>query len=102
MEVRKLLEKVVIVKSKPEFCDYISGVFTRDKKDKSKRFILYLKSVNQSVKYKHFKTESIQILLYMIEPGVFMASIDLKDAFFTVSIYEDHQNFLKVFSQRLL
>ena len=31
-EVRKLLEKEVIVKSKPEFSD-ISGMFTRDKKD---------------------------------------------------------------------
>ena len=94
-KVRRLLEKGVIIKGKPEFGDYISGVFTRDKKDDTKHLILNLKNLNQSVKYKHFEMESIQNLLNMMEPEVFMASVSLKDASFSVSIYEDHQNFSK-------
>ena len=93
-KVRKPLEKGVIVKSKPEFGDYIYGVFARDKKDITKHLILNLKSLNQSVKYKHFKMESIQNLLNVVKPGVFMASIDLKNPFFSVPIYEDHQKLL--------
>ena len=46
MEVRKSLDKGVIVKSKPEFGNYISGVLTRDKKDNTKRLILNLKNLN--------------------------------------------------------
>ena len=41
--------------------------------------------------------ESIQNLLIMVEPMVFMASIDLKDAFFSVPVYENHQKSLKFF-----
>ena len=96
-EVRKLLDKGVIARTTPEFGDYISGVFTRDKKDNTKRLILNLKNFNQSVRYKHVKVESTQNLLSMIELGVFMASTDLKDAFFSVPIYDDHQKFLKIF-----
>ena len=82
MEVRKLLVKGVISNSKPEYGDYISGVFTRDKNDNTKRLILNLKNLDQSVKYKHF-------IISIIEPEVFMAPIDLKHAFFSVPIYED-------------
>lgn len=56
-EARKLLDKGAIVKSKPEFGDYISAVFTRYKKDNTKRLMLNLKNLNQSVKHKHFKME---------------------------------------------
>ena len=41
--------------------------------------------------------ESIENLPIMVDSGVFMASIDLKDAFFSVPINEDHQKFLKFF-----
>ena len=96
-EVRKLLDKGVIVKSKAEFCDYISGEFARDKKNNTKRLILNLKNLIQNVKYEHFKMESIQNLLKMVEPGMFMEYIDLKDAFFSVLIYEYYQKCLKFF-----
>ena len=39
----------------------------------------------------------MQNVINMIEPGVFTASIDLKDAFFSVAIYENHQNILSFF-----
>ena len=59
-EARKILDKGAIVKSKPEFGDYISEVFTRYKKDNTKRFMPNLKNLNQSVKHKHFKMEKTE------------------------------------------
>ena len=96
----KLLGKGVIVKSKPEFADYISGVFTRHNKDNTKRIILNLNNFDQNVKLRHFIMEPIQNLLNMMR-GVFMGSIDFKDAFFPVPIYEDHKNVLKVFLSKI-
>ena len=96
-EVRKLLDKEVISKSKPEFGGYIFRLLTRDKNDNTKCLILNMKNLNQSVKYKHFNMESIQNLLNMIEPEVFITSIDLKYAFFSVPIYEENVKILKLF-----
>ena len=50
---RKLLLSIT------ECNEFISGIFTRNKKDGSKRMILSLKNFNMFVKYKHFKMESI-------------------------------------------
>ena len=53
--------------------------------------ILNLKRINKFVDYNHFKIESLQNVLELIIPGVYMASIDLKDAFYSVSIHKNHQ-----------
>ena len=39
--------------------------------------------------------ESINNVIKLIKPNVYMASIDLKDAFFSVPIHNDHQKYLK-------
>ena len=44
---------------------------------------------------KNLKTESINNVLNIIRPNVYMASIDLKDAFFSVPIHSTHQKCLK-------
>ena len=52
---------------------------------------------------RHFKMESIKNVLEVLRPNVFMASIDLKDAFYSVSIFEPHQKYLKfIINDRLL
>ena len=73
----------------------MSGVFTRPKKDASLRFILNLKNLNQFVEYKHFKMESIYNVFDLIQPGAYMASVDLKDAFYSIPIFYNHQKYLK-------
>ena len=94
-EIGKLIQKKVIVPSFPEIGDFVSGVFTRPKKDGSYRLFLNLKKFNEHIHYKHFKMESIQHVINVLEPGHYMASIDLKDAFFSVPIYREHQKYLK-------
>ena len=101
-EIQKLLNKKVVVPSKPEIDQFVSGVFTRDKKDGNKRMILNLKKFNHFINYQHFKMESINNVINLLQPNVYMASIDLKDAFFSVPVYRDHQIYLKFNFNKLL
>ena len=66
-----------MVYSTPEEGDFILGIFTRDKKDGNKRMMLNLKKFNKFVNYKHFKIESINNIINIIKPNVYMASMDL-------------------------
>ena len=56
---------------------------------------LNLKKLNECVEAPHFKMESIKNVICMIEPGAWMASVDLKDAFFTIPNHSDYQKFFK-------
>ena len=81
-EVALLKGKNVVVKvNVTENNRFVSGVFTRSIKDGLKRMTLNLKRLNKFVDYKLFKMESLQNVLELIRPGVYMASIDLKDAY---------------------
>lgn len=75
--------------------EYISPIFTRKKKDGSFRVILNLKQFNENVKYHHFKMESIYSVLNMVKQGCFMASVDLKDAYYSVPIAQEQRKFLR-------
>ena len=58
-EIDKLLRKQVICESKKGRNDYLSNVFTSNKKDRGKRMILDLKQFNTYLTYLHFKMVSI-------------------------------------------
>lgn len=95
--VNTLLSKDIICKSTKEPNDFISTLFTRPKKDGSRRMILNLKKLNENIIYKHFKMESLSTAFECMRQGCLMGSVDLKDAFFTIPIYEPHQKFLKFY-----
>ena len=95
MEIEKLANKSVISKSTPEPEQFVSPIFVRPKKDGTYRMILNLKHLNQSVTYQHFKMETLQTALKLITPNCHMASIDLKDAYYSVAINEEHKKYLK-------
>ena len=97
-EIQKLVEKGIIGRSNMTLPSYYSPVFLRDKPDGSYRFILNLKRFNKQVDKIHFKMESIKNVIRMVTPGCWMASIDLKDAYYSVGVHPDHQRFLKFFS----
>ena len=52
--------------------------------------------MNKFVKYKHFKMESLKDVFRINKQGVWMASVDLKDAFFTVTVHKSHQKYFKL------
>ena len=57
--------------------------------------ILNLKKINKFVYYKHFKMKSINNVINLIKPNVYMPSIDLKHVFLSVPIHYEHQKYLK-------
>ena len=62
IKITKLLTKLVIVYSTPGEGEFISFIFTKDRKDGNKRMILNLKKFNRFVSYKHFKMEPINVI----------------------------------------
>lgn len=57
--------------------------------------ILNFKNLNKHVQYNHFKVDTLQSVLNSMRPNCFMASIDLKDAYYCVPIAPSHQKYLK-------
>ena len=57
--------------------------------------ILDLKQFNTHIRYRHFKIKSINQVRDIIRPNVYMTSIDLKDAFYSIPIHPEHQKYLK-------
>ena len=84
-EIIKLSLKGVIEEAIYTNDSYISNVFVRPKKDGSHQMMLNLKSLNEFVAYYHFKMDAFQTAISLIRPGCFMASVDLKDAYYTHS-----------------
>ena len=95
IQIEKFLNKGIIVVSCHEEGEFISNVFLRSKRDGSFRMILNLKELNNFVSYHHFKMESINTCTQLMRPGCFMASIDLKDAYYLIAIAQEHQKYLK-------
>ena len=93
LEIQKLLAKGVITKCEHETGEYISPIFIRQKPDGSCRLILNLKNL---MPYIHFKMDTLQSVLSLITPGCYLASLDLKDVYYSVPKHPDHTKFLKL------
>ena len=87
MEIDKLLAKGVVILAAQETGEFISTIFLRPKKDGTHCTILNLKELNEFVTYHHFKMDTLEAAIRMMKPGCFMASVDRKDAYYTVPIH---------------
>ena len=94
-EVEKLLLKGIVRLSSLEDGQVISPIFTRPKKDGSHRVIFNLKKLNKSVTYHHFKMGTLETAIRLMRPVCYMTSIDLKEAYYSIPIAEEHQKYLK-------
>lgn len=94
-EIEKLSQKAVISKCVFEPGQFVSPIFTRPKKDGSHRMILNLKHLNKEITHHHFKMDTLQSALRLITKGCFMASIDLKDAYYSVPVWQNHRKLLR-------
>ena len=56
---------------------------------------LNLQTLNEHVVYLHFKMNTLKDAISLLKPNCFMASIDLKDAYYSVPIAQVHQKYLK-------
>ena len=57
--------------------------------------ILNLKELNKFIVYRHFKMDSLKTVKDLMSQGCYMASVDIKDAYYTVPIATEHQKILK-------
>ena len=95
-KIYSLKEKKVIVPCYHELVQFISPLFSVPKKDDSVRLIHNLKKLNSFVENSHFKMESIHTVLNRVTPNCWMASLDFKDAYYSVKIHLDNF-FQKIF-----
>lgn len=94
-EIEKLLSKGIIEECQHEQGEYISPIFLTPKSDGGFRMILNLKKLNNHMPYIHFKMETIKSVLNLVTPNCYMASIDIKDAYYSIPILPEHQKLLK-------
>ena len=96
-EILKLLNKGVIAKTHHDYGEFISPILTRPKKNGTHRVIVNLEKLNKSVVYHHFKMYTMNTCISLLKEGSFLASIDLRDAYYTVPVHLAFQKFLKFF-----
>ena len=95
LEIQNLISKNVIEPTGRTTGDIISGIFLRDKKDGGHRLILNLKSLNEFTTKHHFKMDTLNTISKLVEKDCYMASIDLKDAYYSVPIAYYDRRYLK-------
>ena len=94
-DIKTLLSKKVITNTVDETSQFISPTFCVPKKDNTVRLILTLKKLNSFVVYCHFKMKTSQSVSKMITSNCWMASINRKDAYYSVKLHPDYQKYLK-------
>ena len=67
------------------------------KKDGTHRVILNLQDFNKHVFYHHFKIDSLNTIVKLVDKNCFMASIDLKDAYYSIPIRKEDRKYLSFF-----
>ena len=96
-EVASLSQKGAIARVPPDQArnGYCSTYFIVAKKDGGLRPILNLKWFNFWILFQKFKMETLTAIIGVTFPGQWLASVDLKDAYFHVPIRQEHHKYLR-------
>lgn len=94
-EVKKYLELSIIEKANHSSGEFVNQIFPRLKKSGGVRIILNLKPLNCDVEFLHFKMENLNSAINLMEKNCYMASIDLKDAYYSVNVDEAYRKYLR-------
>lgn len=94
-EVNKLLKQGVINKAVHSEGQFVSNIFLRPKPNGSHRVILDLTLLNKLVTYTHFKMFSLKNALDLVTHKAWMGSIDLKNAYYSVSVRKPFRKYLR-------
>lgn len=94
-EIATLLAKGAVETCSPCKSQFLSSVFLRTKPDGSFRFILNLKKLNKFIDAPHFKMENLKTALGLLSRGAHMATLDLKDAYYSIPVHPDSRKYLR-------
>ncbi|XP_068096310.1 CCAAT/enhancer-binding protein gamma isoform X1 [Hyperolius riggenbachi] len=100
--VAKLISQKVVCRVPPEQVNrgFYSHVFLAQKPSGDQRMILNLKKRNPFLKEKKFRMENIYSVRNVLMKGMFLASIDLQDAYLHLPIHPGHQKYLRFAIQK--
>lgn len=90
-----LADKNVIELCEEEPYQFVSNVFMVLKPNGKDPIILDLSRFNEAIEKVHFIMDSLHTATNLIVPKVFMASIDLQNAYFTFPVLMEDRKFLK-------
>jgi len=94
-EIQKLMTKGTVKKVSSCANQFFSQIFLVPKKDGLARLVINLRPLNQSIHQLHFKMEGLGMIRDLLREGDWMASIDLKGAYLSVTILEGHWKYLR-------
>ena len=96
-EINKYVEQGIVVETEHSDNEFISQIFSRPKRSGGVRIILNLKPLNKLVEHTHFKMESLVNAIGLLERDCYMASLDLKDAYFTINVNKNYRRYLRFY-----
>ena len=94
VQIDQLLERGVICEVDLDDDIFVSNIFGRDKPNGDVRMIIDLSEVNEFVSKSRFKMDHLNVALDLLDEEMFLSSIDLKDAYYSVPIWEPHRKYL--------
>lgn len=95
--IAELKSKSAIETCSPEEGQFLSRIFLVPKPDGSHRFIINLKELNQFINPPHFKMEDGRTVTKLLAQNCYMASLDLKDAYYLIPIDPLFRKFLRFY-----
>lgn len=97
-----MLQLGAIEECSPKDNQFLSSIFLHPKTDGTWRFILNLKKLNNYVATCDFKLEDLRTATKLMTPGCYMATIDLKNAYYLLSIRKSDRKYLRFMFQNIL
>ena len=94
-QIKEFLQLGIVEEATHAQQAFISNVFSRHKRNGASRLILNLIHLNKFIEYHHFKMDTIEAVMNLVRLNCFMASIDLKNAYFSIPVAEEHRCFLR-------
>ena len=76
---------------------FVSPTFLVPKPDGTSRFIFNLKKLNEFIDPVHFKLEDGRTVYRVLFQNCSMATLDLKDAYYSIPFHENHRKYLRFY-----
>lgn len=92
--INDLLKIGAVSVTLPSRNNFLSPYFLTKKANGKTRFILNLKKLNSHILAPHFKLEDSRMVCKLLSKNYYVSNIDLKDAYFLLSIHKHYKRFL--------
>uniref|UniRef100_A0A1Y1L1T2 Reverse transcriptase domain-containing protein n=1 Tax=Photinus pyralis TaxID=7054 RepID=A0A1Y1L1T2_PHOPY len=102
IEINHLLDIGAISKCHPCKDQFISDIFLVQKPGGKFRLVMNLKKFNTFLSTSHFKLEDRRTVTKLLSKDCYMATLDLKEAYYSVKIHSNSKKYLRFYFQNQL